>query len=117
MTCIRCGLADGYNRAVVDVPRGAEIGGLCRDCELETFGTSLERGDWAALDGCALCKRDGFYALPRWEPTVLTDGDRLVNHVDYDVTDDTLILCDEHLHSLAADVAPDVSGGMARPTD
>ena len=105
MTCIHCGDDAGYNRAVVDVVSGIELGGLCRDCEREEFGNSLARGDWACRDGCAFCDRDGYYALPLWEPYVVEEGDHLVNRVDYAVTDATVHFCDEHLHRIADDHA------------
>lgn len=114
MNCVRCGLAAGYNRAVVDVASGVLLGGLCVDCERSGFGESLERGFWAGTEGCGLCPRDGHFALPLWEPrTEERDGDVYCS-VDYRVTDETLLVCDEHLHVLCGDLERE-PGRQARP--
>lgn len=97
MNCVRCGLPAGYNRAVVDVTSGVVLGGLCVDCETAAFGESLRRGFWAGTEGCGLCPRDGHVALAAWTPTTEErDGD-VHTRVDYDVTEATLLVCDEHL--------------------
>ncbi|WP_129114947.1 hypothetical protein [Halegenticoccus tardaugens] len=100
MVCVSCGLQSGYNRAVVELTSGVELGGFCRSCEIREFGRSLERGRWSLNDGCALCSRDGHFALPAWEPTATErDGD-IVGSVEYRVTDRTVALCDEHFHEV-----------------
>ena len=96
MKCVSCGLGAGYNRAVVDLVHGTELGGFCFRCEDAEFGRSLSRGDWSSVEGCLFCERDGFYALPEWKPFCETEGDRTVCKVDYRVDESTLRLCDEH---------------------
>lgn len=98
--CVGCALKPGYNRAVIDVVRDVRIGSLCRRCECDTLEDTIATVDDAS-DRCALCDRDGFYALPRWLPDVSRDGDTIVTRVDYDLDDDPLYLCDEHFHELA----------------
>jgi hypothetical protein len=93
----------GYNRAVVELVSGIEIGGFCRSCELTAFGETLEHGHWDG-DGCALCSRDGHFALPVWESAPSVEGSRVVSSVEYEVTDETAVLCDEHLHDMASDL-------------
>jgi hypothetical protein len=99
MNCVRCGLDAGYNRVVVDLLSGVELGGFCVDCEHEEFGRSLERGFWTG-DDCALCDRDGHFALATWEPEATEREGDLHCSVDYDVTPDTVLACDEHLHAI-----------------
>ena len=100
--CIACGNEAGYNRAVVDVLSDRQVGALCVNCEREEFGKSLERGQWAAVEDCAFCDRDAFYALPKWLPELHREGDAVVSRVDYEVTESTLAVCDEHLHEIGA---------------
>ncbi len=100
MNCIRCGLEAGYNRVVVDLFSGVELGGLCVDCEHVEFGRSLDRGFWSG-DDCAFCDRDGHFALAAWEPEATErDGD-LYCSVDYEITAETALACDEHLHAIS----------------
>lgn len=103
MDCITCSRAAGYNRAVVDILSGVEIGGLCVGCEHDEFGRSLDRGCWTDGDACAFCERDGHYALPRWEPRTKEQNGDVVCSVDYEIASSTLVLCDEHLHELRSD--------------
>ena len=98
--CIACGNTAGYNRAVVDVLSDAQVGALCVNCEREEFGKSLERGRWAAVEDCAFCDRDAFYALPKWLPELHDEGGAAVSRVDYEVTECTFCVCDEHLHEI-----------------
>lgn len=106
MNCVTCGLAAGYNRAVVDLVGGEVVGGLCVGCEKAEFGESLARGHWAATDGCVFCPRDGQFALPLWEPRAERKGRNVYGSVEYELTDATAALCDEHLH-LVGDRRPD----------
>ena len=97
MNCIRCSCEAGYNRVVVDTVSSRERGGFCRNCEFEEFGRSLDRfsqGDRT----CLMCDRDGYVAFAAWTPVLEDGGGRLVSSVEYDVTDRTPFLCDEHLH-------------------
>lgn len=100
MKCVTCGLDAGYNRAVVDTIQGRELGGFCLRCEEAEFGRSLDRGDWLSIDGCLLCDRDGFYAIPEWKPFCEERNGKTVCKVDYDVDDATLCLCDEHFDEI-----------------
>lgn len=113
MKCHRCGRPAGYNRAVVDVHADAELGGLCVECERDAFGRTLEVGAWTGSDDCALCPRDGHYALPTWDPERVREDGRLVNRVDYEVDDRTPTVCDEHLALLLGE--PDAPT-VAEPT-
>lgn len=97
----------------MDVHSEAELGGLCVECERESFGRTLEVGSWGKSDGCVLCPRDGHYALPTWDPQRVRENGRLVNKVAWDVTDDTPTVCDEHLTRLLG--APDAPAVPGRP--
>ncbi|MWG36425.1 hypothetical protein [Halomarina oriensis] len=103
MNCISCGLGAGYNRAVVDTVTDTELGGFCFRCEESEFGRCLDRGDWTSSDGCALCDRDGYYALPEWKPYHEAVGGRTVCKVDYCIDAETLRFCDEHFLCLRRD--------------
>lgn len=103
MDCISCEREAGYNRAVVDVFNGIEIGGLCVGCEREEFGKTLARRRADEEGNCLLCNRDGQYALALWRPTQRESGGDIHCSVEYDVTDRTLLLCDEHLHEIRTD--------------
>lgn len=100
MNCIRCDRRAGYNRAVVDTVSGRELGGFCRNCEFEEFGRSLERSSQAERT-CLMCERDGHFGLATWTSTLKRDDWRLVSEVDYEVTDRTAFLCDEHFYAVA----------------
>lgn len=114
MHCVICGLDAGYNRAVVDLASGVEVGGLCVDCESAEFGTVLDRGHWTD-DDCGLCPRDGQFALPRWEPSATERGGDVYGSVDYEVTGATPTVCDEHLHELRDRAArPDAAGPLGQ---
>ncbi|MFW5937941.1 MAG: hypothetical protein ACOCSN_03275 [Halanaeroarchaeum sp.] len=102
--CIVCGRDAGYHRAVVDVFEEAMIGGLCRDCEREEFGRTFERGFFETRDGCILCGRDGYVAMPVWRPVAReTDDGTVVNEVRYRVDEGTVRLCDEHVGAIAGE--------------
>lgn len=114
MNCVSCGRRAGYNRVVVDLVSGVEVGGLCVDCEAEEFGKVLERGYWDGEE-CGLCPRDGQFALPEWEAEATErDGD-LHCSVSYSVTGGTPVLCDEHLHAIRPEEAPAAAADRARP--
>jgi hypothetical protein len=100
-TCVVCGLESGYNRVVVELPRGETVGGLCRECEADRFGDVLARTAYQGGD-CALCDRDGFFALPRWEPYTVDREGTVVLSSRFDITDRTPTLCDEDYHDLLA---------------
>lgn len=95
-----CGLRAGYNRVVVERPNGTELGGLCVECEERRFGDCLRHGLWTETDGCALCARDVYVALPTWYPETERTPEGVVVRNDYEVTDGTVGLCDEHLQAV-----------------
>lgn len=97
MTCLGCGVDAGFNRAVVDGLNGRCVGGLCVGCEERAFGAMLRLTERVG-GGCAFCPRDGSYALPEWTPFAEEGDDgSLAAHVDYEVGDATVHLCDRHL--------------------
>lgn len=100
--CFICGLRAGYNRAIVDLHSGVEVGRLCMNCEKEEFGNSLHRSGMNPGDSCLHCDRDGQYALPIYAPLQRMEGDVIQCRVDYEVTNRTVRLCDEHLYALTS---------------
>jgi len=100
MDCLSCGLPAGYNRVLVERPSGAELGGLCVECEERRFGDCLKQGFWTETDGCALCARDAYVVMPEWHPVTEHSPDGVVVRNEYEVTEGTVGLCDEHLDSL-----------------
>lgn len=114
MECHSCGRPAGYNRAVVDVHSEAELGGLCVECERDAFGRTLEVGSWAGRDDCALCPRDGHFALPTWDPERVRENGRLVNKVDYELGNGTPTVCDEHLSALLGASDTPADAGQTR---
>lgn len=100
--CIVCGRDAGYHRAAIDVVEDRVVGGLCRECEREEFGRTLERGFFETRDGCVLCERDGHVAIPIWRPIARqTDDGAVVNEVTFTIDDGTMLLCDEHVATIA----------------
>lgn len=100
--CIVCGREAGYHRAVVDVVAESVVGGLCRECEREEFGRTLDRGFFETRDGCMFCERDGHVAIPVWRPVAeQTPSGTVVTEVTYTVDDATARLCDEHVSTIS----------------
>jgi hypothetical protein len=103
MDCVICERRGGYNRAVVELETGVELGGLCVRCENEKFGELCgELGD-PDSDSCVFCDRDGLWALPKWLPSTYESDGRTVSYVDYDVSTTSFHLCDEHLAKVGVD--------------
>lgn len=99
-SCVTCEQPAGFNRVVVDTVTGEEVGGLCRNCEGETFGMVLSV---SADDGdrCLLCSRDGHNAIATWQSAPRTGADdTIVVGVEYEIAPHTPRLCDEHLTEL-----------------
>lgn len=114
-TCLCCGEDAGYNRAVVDEYDGDRVGGLCLRCEKRAFGETLRRME-RTDECCALCPRDGSFALPEWVPRAEAGADGvIVSRVDYRVDAATVRLCDRHLQVVAEDGAATVAEGVAAP--
>jgi hypothetical protein len=99
MECISCGLRAGYNRVIIEEVQDTEVGGFCRNCELEAFGETLSKCS-NKDQTCLLCNRDGWYALSSWEPYEKTSEYHITTEVDFSVTERTPRLCDEHFHEL-----------------
>lgn len=103
MDCIVCQRRSGYNRAVVELDSGRELGALCVRCEHEQFGEfSDELGEPDATT-CVFCDRDAFWALPKWLPSTYEIENRTVSYVDYEPSTAALALCDEHLDRLGVE--------------
>lgn len=113
MDCVRCGREAGYNRVVVDTVSDSELGGFCRNCEFDEFGKALDRFAGAGRQ-CAMCERDGHVAFATWTPVLRDGGERLVSAVEYDVTDRSPFLCDEHFHLISEGDATDGQPGRVR---
>ncbi len=96
MNCVRCGNDAGYNRLVAELYSGAEIGGLCMNCEKEQYGECLSYVARNEPRQCAFCERDGHFALPRWVPSLEKTDDKVVSTVSLEETDTAVKLCDEH---------------------
>jgi hypothetical protein len=103
MDCLVCQRPSGYNRAVVDLESGREVGPLCVSCEREQFGEFSDELGAPGADTCVFCDRDAFWALPKWLPATYQVGHRTVSYVDYDPSTAALVLCDEHLERLGVD--------------
>jgi hypothetical protein len=100
LSCVNCERDADANRAVVDAETGAEFGGLCYDCERETFGICLEEALWAASKRCLFCPRQGSVALPTHKMEIsLVDGEEGVEE-NYGLTDETARLCPTHANQL-----------------
>lgn len=103
MDCLACGLPSGYNRVLVDGDSGAEVGGLCVECEEHEFGDRLRWEVRAETepDRCALCADDARIRAPEWDPEMDVTDDGTVVWEDYRVTETTPGLCGEHVGTLA----------------
>ena len=103
MDCVICERRGGYNRAVVELETGVELGGLCVRCETEKFGELCGELGEPDSDSCVFCDRDGLWALPKWLPSTYEEDGRTVSYVDYDVSTTGFRLCDEHLAKVGVD--------------
>ena len=104
MQCVVCSEASSYNRAVIDVVNESELGALCPACEDEHFGRSLETGDWTDED-CALCTRDGFYALPEWRAYVVEIDGKRIARSEYSLEPPVPHLCDVHFTEITGETS------------
>lgn len=95
-----CDREAGYNRTVIDVFSGMELGGLCMNCEKDEFGNSLQYGASNGEGQCNYCERDGQIRLPRYVPrTERRDNITLVKS-SIEESDSVPSLCDEHFHEI-----------------
>lgn len=99
MGCITCGREAGFNRAIVHVLSGREVGRLCRNCELRHFGQRLETSDVGG-DACVFCGRDGHFAVPKFRARVVESGGKLVSRTEPAVTAATPQVCDRHVDAM-----------------
>lgn len=107
MNCVRCGNDAGYNRLVAELYSGAEIGGLCMNCEKEHYGECLSYVSRNEPRQCAFCERDGHFALPRWVPSLEQSGEKVVSSVSLEETDAAVKLCDEHVQPVVNEPTAD----------
>lgn len=98
LRCVRCNERVGCERAAVEAATDTAVGGLCTDCERAEFGLVLRDRTWQRPDGCALCPRDGHFALPLID--LLIERPDRPDTVEYAVADGPA-LCDRHFHELA----------------
>lgn len=103
MDCVVCEKDSGYNRVVVDVESGHELGGLCVRCENDKFGEFADELGDQDSDTCTFCDRDGFWAAPKYLPSTYETDGKTVSYVDYDASTAALTLCDEHLAKLGVE--------------
>lgn len=96
--CVNCRGESGFNRMVVEMSTETEIGSLCTSCEREEFGILLSDCLWRRDTGCALCPNTGHYALPLLE--CLIEYDDRPDTVEYNLTSETVELCNHHFHAL-----------------
>jgi len=105
--CIGCGAGSSRFRVVVDIDADRELGRLCRTCLTAQFGETVCRAAWRHPDGCAVCDRDAFYALPAVTLCRETRGaGYATSRYEYAVDETTLRLCDEHLTRLSSGDRP-----------
>lgn len=97
MHCLVCRENRAYNRVVVDAITGDQLGNLCIGCQKRAFD-----GEFAdpAPAGTVLCARDGFFAVPEWEATLVVEDGRSVSRSRCEVTANTPRLCGPHLDSV-----------------
>jgi hypothetical protein len=69
MDCVVCQKRSGYNRVVVDLDSGHELGGLCVRCETEEFGEFCDDLADSHAESCVFCDRDGIWAAPKYLPS------------------------------------------------
>jgi len=102
MDCVSCGLPSGYHRVLVEGKDGAELGGLCIECEQHELGERLQWEVRAETEPgqCALCARDACVRVPEWDPEMEPTPDGEVVWNEYRVTDTTPGLCEEHFGAL-----------------
>lgn len=114
MDCIVCQHRSGYNRVVVDVDSGYELGGLCVDCETAKLGELSDELGAPGDDTCIFCDRDAFWTAPKWLPSTYETSDGTVSYVDYDASTAALKFCDEHLSRLGVE---DISTPATTPDE
>ena len=100
MECLSCGLPSGYNRVLVEQGNGAEVAGLCVECEARRFEGRLRRQERSETDGCALCTGNAHVRVPEWDPEMDVLSDGTVVWEDYRVTGTTPGICEEHFGTL-----------------
>ena len=100
MSCICCGLNAGFNRLIVHLESDTAVASLCRNCELDNFGSYFEDVVSNEPKRCTFCDEPSTFALPAWEPK-LRKGERVDrSEVDYEITEHTLTICDDHWDQL-----------------
>lgn len=97
LKCVRCNEDVHCERAAVEAATESPVGGLCEDCERSAFGIVLADERWHQSDGCALCPRDGTYALPVIEMFIERTDQTDAYEYDHQAGP---FLCDRHFHRL-----------------
>lgn len=109
MPCAICDRPSAYTRAVVDTVTEEVLGSVCRCCRDEFFGRLLERYE-ASGDGCLLCERDGFYAMPKWQCTSVWDEEGVVvTDQTATVESETPRLCQRHFFAFRTEATEEPS--------
>ncbi len=99
MNCIGCEESEVFNRVIVNQINHQELGLYCEQCETEKFGSLLNDSSWHQDRGCAFCENAGTYQLPKVD-CLIKDDDGEPKHIDFEMYDDTVALCEDHLKEL-----------------
>lgn len=96
--CISCDTKPTRFRVVIDLDTEREIGVVCEHCLSIEFGDTILNPTWCRDQGCAICERDCFYALPEVSLSRESRGaQNISSRFEYSLSGETLNLCDEHL--------------------
>ena len=115
MNCVNCGREGVFHRLAIDRGLGREVGAYCQVCEDDDFDELVNQGFSNEAGNCGMCDRDGLYALPLIDLLIESEsGDETSLNVEYEITAETPLLCDEHFHLLT--VRDETSPVSKRPT-
>lgn len=106
MDCVRCHYDGGYNRVVVDLASGLELGEFCVNCEHDQFGALSDELGSPDRTTCLYCQREGLWALLKWRNSTRVTDRAIISSVEYDPSMARLRLCDEHLAKIGVDQFP-----------
>ncbi len=97
--CYVCRRPAGFNRAIVDPREEVEVGRICVNCERDELDDRFDPA--SSTDGtCAYCRRDGEYALPRYDPVAVETTEAVVSMVSTSLDATPIRLCEHHLYEL-----------------
>lgn len=97
MECVHCG-ETGFNRVIVDLEPGGDIGALCGNCEHDLYGEVLEQPLWQAEEDCIFCAEEGAFAFPLLECHI--EREHKEDIIEYQIDESTPILCSTHARNL-----------------